>query len=255
LSWSTSSDVHTFLAAAGEFIGAAPVDNTLLLTESAYLVARPVTDALFGWYDTADGEVAGAFLQAPHHPPVLSSMPDQAIASLVDTFNPPYNVDSRLVERFRVARPVIEERSRITLYRLDHLHATAPQPGQARVATPADRDLLVDWFGRLMAGHPHDPTDLEYVVDDPLSYGGITLWEVDGVPTGMAGRSRLIAGMVRLSAQYPSDGDGRSAFVAACAAAAQIARDVLVFGPIPDDADYLSLGFTPVLDRVMLAPA
>jgi hypothetical protein len=59
--------------------------------------------------------------------------------------------------------------------------------------------------------------------------------------------------MVHLSGQYPSDGHGRSAFAAACAKAARVARDVLVFGSTPDDANYLALGFRPVLDRVMLA--
>jgi hypothetical protein len=252
LGWSTSSDAHAFLGAAGRFLSMGPVDNTVLLTESAYLAARPVGDALFGWYETADAEVAGTFLQAPRHVPVLSLMPDDAIESLVDILSPPFNVDGRMVGRFRAVWPQIEERSRITLYRLARLRAVTPQPGRARVAAAADRDLLVDWYGRLMAAHPDDSSDLAYVVDDPLSYGGITLWEVDGVPTAMAGRSRLVAGMVRVGAEYAPDGDSRAAFVAACAMAAQVARDVLVFGPTADDADYLDLGFEPMLNRVTL---
>ena len=72
-----------------------------------------------------------------------------------------------------------------------------------------------------MEAHPDDPSELSYVVDDPIAYGGITLWEVDGVPVAMAGRSRLVAGMVRLGAVYAAhnDADGEAALIAAGQAA------------------------------------
>ena len=104
----------------------------------------------------------------------------------------------------------------------------------------------------MMAASPGDPSDLAYVVDDPLSCGGITLWDVDGVPVAMAGRSRLVAGMVRLGAVFPDDAYGWAAFTAACVQAQLDAQDVLVFAPSPADATYLDLGFVPVLDRVLL---
>jgi hypothetical protein len=74
----------------------------------------------------------------------------------------------------------------------------------------------------------------------------------------MAGRSRLVAGMVRLGAVFAphEEQDGKAAFAAACAAATRIARDVVVFAGADDegtDAAYRELGFRPVLDRVMLA--
>jgi hypothetical protein len=110
----------------------------------------------------------------------------------------------------------------------------------------------VDWYDRMMTASPGDRSDLAYVVDDPLSYGGITLWEVDGVPVAMAGRSRLVAGMVRLGAVYPEDDHGRAAFAAACRRAQERAKDVLVFARSRDDKAYLDLGTVPVLDRVLL---
>jgi hypothetical protein len=260
--WSTSSDVGEFLAAAGDFLTANPVDHTVLLTEAAYLVARPSTaaDQRYGWWQPPGGAVAGAFLQAPRHPVILSTMPGEAVESLVDALDdlPAVGVDGRLVDSVvtawrRRSGTELRQRSRIRLYRLGDLRAPQPQPGQARVATAADRELLVAWFHRLMADHPGDPSDLAYVVDDPISYGGITLWEVGGTPKAMAGRSRLVAGMVRLSAVYaPQDpGDGDAAFVAACMAARRIARDVVVFAQ-ETDTSYQQLGFEPVLDRVML---
>jgi hypothetical protein len=229
------------------------VENTVLLTEAAYLRQQPALGARFGWLDTADG-VAGAFLQAPRHAPVLSPMPDAALESLVDIVAPPFDVDSRMLPSVRRIWGAGRE-SRITLYRLETLRTPASPPGSPRRANEDDRDRLVEWYHQMMAASPGDPSDLDYVVDDPLSYGGITLWEVDGTPVAMAGRSRLVAGMVRLGAVYPDDARGRAAFAAACQKAQQEALHVLVFAPTPDNATYLDLGFVPVLDRVLFGAA
>jgi hypothetical protein len=248
VTWTTTDDVHAFLAAAAEFLAARPVEHTVLLTESAYLAARP-QPASYGWFH-AEGEVAGAFVRAPRHPAVLSLMPGPAALSLVDTLDDgTVDVDARLVPPLLAAG--MTERSRITLYRLGTL--TRPvAAGQARTATAADRNLLLDWYGRLMAANPDDPTDLAYLVDEPLSYGGATLWEVDGVPVAVAGRSRLVAGMVRVGAVYAPDGRGEQAVLAAaCAAAQASARDVLVFGA-RGDTSMARLGFEPALERVVL---
>jgi len=266
VTWSVSRNVHAFLAAAGDFLAAHPVDNTVLLTEAAYLAARPSTstDQLYGWWQPTGGGVEGAFLQAPRHPPILSMMAGEALEPLVDTLSGrlPVGVDGRMVDAVVAAwrrRTGVElrERSRITLYRLGRLRTPALPPGRARTATAADRELLVFWFEQLMRANPGDPSELAYVVDDPISYGGITLWEIDEIPAAMAGRSRLAAGMVRLSAVYsPADDEyADAAFAAACMAAKDVAHDVLVFAPAADivtDIAYQRLGFEPVLQRVML---
>jgi hypothetical protein len=267
VTWSTSSDVRAFLSAAGGFLEADPVAHTVLLTEAAYLAARPHPgdDQRYGWWRPEGGPVQAALLQAPRHPPILSTMPVAALESLVDLMPdlPPVGVDGRLVDSAAAAwrrRGIrLTERSRIRLHRLGDLRAPAPPPGRARVATLADRDLLVSWYERLMAAFPDDPSELAYVVDDPIGYGGITLWEVGCGPVAMAGRSRLVAGMVRMGAVYAPDdhddtrGHGRAALVAACAAVQAVARDVLIFSGSGDDTHH-SLGFEPVLDRVMLGP-
>ncbi|MFC7484714.1 hypothetical protein ACFQX7_38360 [Luedemannella flava] len=162
------------------------------------------------------------------------------------------------MDAWRRGGVALTEQSRVRLYRLDRLRAPMPPPGRPRPADDGDRDLLVSWYEALMAAHPGDPSELAYVVDDPLSYGGIVLWEVDGVPTAMAGRSRVVEGMARLGAVYSVDDPrhGDAAFVAACAAASRIADDVLVFAGAADhtaDAAYRRWGFEPVVDRVLLA--
>lgn len=259
MTWSTTPDVATFLAAAGEFLRTRPVEHTVLLTEAAYLQARPSTaaDQCYGWWSDDSDAVKGAFLQAPGHPPILSMMPTDALGSLpgVLTDATAVGVDGRMTDCviavFKCRRgnaPTI--RSRITLHRLGRFVPPALPPGNARTAGPGDREMLLGWFHRMMAAYPDDPSEAAYVVDDPLSFGGITLWETGGRPRAMAGRSRIVAGMTRLSAVYttgaPSAAD--AAFASACAAADQLAEHVLVFG----EPRYRAWGFEPVLDRVML---
>ncbi|NUO58214.1 MAG: GNAT family N-acetyltransferase [Hamadaea sp.] len=256
MTWSTTTDIDVFLAAAGDFLRTRPVDNTVLLTEAAYLSARPSSapDQLYGWWTGG-----GAFVQAPAHPPVLSDLPAEALAAL--PVRPPFGVDGRLVDTvtavWRRRGGTLRERSRVRLFRLGEFQRPPRVPGIARLATLADRPLLIKWYADLMAAFPGDPSEPAYVVDDPLSFGGMQLWEVDGVPVAMASRSRTVAGMTRLGAVYAPHDDrhGEAVFAAVCEAAREVAHDVLVFAAAGDEAAarrYRELGFVPVLDRVML---
>lgn len=287
--WSTCTDVRVFLAAAGDFLATDPVGHTILLTEAAYLEAttpgggdsaqgrtgvdggaagegvgagkerRPTVgdDRGFGWWADEFGVVGAAFVRAPNHPPVLTLVPDEALPSLVDVLAGVrcLGVDGRDAERVASAwreraGVVLEERFRVALCRLIELRAGVREPGRSRRATQADRELVVGWFHELMAANPGDTSDLAYVIDEPLRYGGLTLWEVDGRPVAMAGRSRVVAGMTRVSASYAPDGDTGAVFAAACAEAARVAEHVLVL--TADVAGHRALGFEKVLDRVTL---
>lgn len=190
---------------------------------------------------------------------MLSPMPADAVESLNDVLGETEIVDVDL-ETAEIVAPVGKTvRSRITLFRLERLIEHEMPLGWARTATLSDRERLLQWYREMMASSPEDPSESEYVVDDPIAFGGITLWVAGGEPVAMAGRSRLIASMVRLGAVYAVDGNkahASAAFAAACRAASEIAVHVLVFAPSSaDDAarEYGALGFRPVLERVMLA--
>ncbi|WP_250008995.1 hypothetical protein [Actinoplanes sp. M2I2] len=359
--WSTSTDVREFLVAAGDFLREDPVGNTLLLSEAAYLEARPTPrNQLYGWWTDVSGAVTAAFLQAPDHSPVLSPVREDVAsreasagsvasdgipaedagslgvspedagslgvsaesagsrgvsaetagsrgvvaegagsrgASVEDASRsaaglrrvvPGDTVDGRIdgggktasgealwglagllpgVTRLSVdarnagdvvaawrgcSGVTLTERSRVTLCRLAAPRLPAPSSGRARRAGPGDRELLVGWFHELMAAKPDDASDLAYVIDDPLDYGGITVWEVDGVPVAMAGRSRVVAGMTRVGATYAPGGDryGQAVFAAACAEAVGVARHVVLL--TTDVAGHAALGFAPVGELVTL---
>ena len=266
MGWTTTGDIHEFVGAAGRYLASGPVDNTVLLTEAAYLTAGPLDpdDQQYGWWRDESDEVTAAFVAAPRHPPVLSPMSRTALDELVDVLPAPraVGVDAMLaddaVESWSRAGTRLVARSRIGLHRLARPVGPPRAAGVARTAVAADRALLDGWFDQMMAAHPEDPSDRAYVVDDPLECGGITLWEVDGRPVAMAGRSRLVAGMVRVGAAFevqPGAGHADAALAVCVAAAASLAEHVLVFVGSDDDAGtHLAreLGFVHVLDRVML---
>lgn len=241
MAWTTTTDVREFLDAAGGFLRSRPVDHTMLLTEAAYLEACPTgRDQLYGWW--AAGPVEGAFLRAPGHAPLVSLLPGAAWEPLAAVLPgvTRLGVDARSVRAATEVWPGLAEQSRVKVCRARPLPVSSP--GRARVATPGDRDLLVAWYHELMAANPGDPSDLAYVVDHPLTYGGLMLWEVDGEPTAMAGRTPVIAGMTRVGASFGVD--AAAALAAVCAEAAAHASDVLTLTTAGDGE--------PLLERVTL---
>jgi GNAT superfamily N-acetyltransferase len=95
-----------------------------------------------------------------------------------------------------------------------------------------------------------------------LGYGGITVWEAGGVPVSVAGRTRVVAGMVRVGPVYtPPEVRGHGYASAATAAVSQAAledglREVVLYTDLANptsNALYQRLGYRPVEDRVVLS--
>lgn len=267
MAWSTTADIEAFSAAAGAFLSSRPVEHSPLLTETDHLLRHPEPDAdqAFGWWTDERGAVAGAFLRAPRHPTFLTAVPEPAVEHLIDLL--PLDrgvgcdvttVDAMLDAGARAGVP-LGPRRRIVIHRLEAQRAVVPTPGAARPARPDDAGLLDGWFDELMAAHPGDPSDRAYVITDPLAEGRIVLWEVDGIPVGMASRSRTVSGMSRVGAAYVPSGDPRvetAVFTAATAAAAVVASDVIVLAATDDRAGVsrlAALGYRAVRERVLLS--
>lgn len=265
--WSTTSDVHEFTAAAGEFLASAPVEHSPLLTEADYLSRRPEPDAdqSYGWWTDDAGAVAGAFLRAPRHPPVLTPLPEDAVHELVTVLPVDdgvgcdvTSVDALLAAWEHRGTP-LGPRHRLVVHRLGTFRPP-PVEGRSRIAEEADGPLLDSWYDALMAANPGDPSDRAYVVADPLADGRIVLWEIEGEPVAMAGRTRVITGMTRVGAVFAPSGDPRvetAVLGAATSAAAQVADDVLVLAARSDRdgvARLAGLGYRAVRERVLLAP-
>jgi RimJ/RimL family protein N-acetyltransferase len=274
VSWQLTDDVEEFSEAAGDFLRSRPVEHTVPLTlvktlrrhgPQAYGPEAPI----FGWYRSADGPVAGACLQTPPFPLLITAAPDLAglAGLLVGRPLPGVNALAGAVDEFAGAWRqhtgaigVAGRRSR--LYRLDVLTPPLPPaPGAPRVADAADRDLLITWMTGFHREIGEDIRDVADTVDEKLPYGGLTLWEVDGVPVSMAGSTRPEAGMIRVLAVYtPPEHRGRGyagavTSVVSRAALDAGAADVVLFTDLANptsNALYQRLGFRPVEDRAIV---
>ncbi|MGW5864582.1 GNAT family N-acetyltransferase [Streptomyces sp. NPDC055239] len=276
-SWQLTSDLDQFLARAGDFLRSDPSTHTTLLSASDNLRTRGLhvygDDApRFGVRTGADGAVEGVFLWTPPHRLSLSPLADRTaaddLAALLSDAGeklPGVGGERETAEEFaraweRRTGATAEVALRDRLYRLGTLTPPEPAPeGAARVAAEADRELLIRWhreFGEALG--ESRVTASEAWADSRIADGGITLWETpDGTPAAMAGRTRRIAGQVRVAPVYtPAALRGRGYAGAATvevsrAALADGADEVLLFADLANPTStglYLRIGYSPVRD-------
>ncbi|MFI9029881.1 GNAT family N-acetyltransferase [Streptomyces sp. NPDC053560] len=245
MDWTTTHDLDTFLTTAGPFLRTRPDAHTLLLGVTATLAAsgpaaygdRPPR---YGWWHGPDGRVDAAFAWTPPRPPLLSPMPDRAAAALLDvlasgpepvggTHGPRAAADAFTAAWERRAGRPARLRTQLTLYRLAEPAPPDPAPrGRARAATAADRDLLVAWWGEFARESDGEQSGHAGSVADRLAYGGLMLWEADGRPSALAGRSRTVAGMARVGPVYTPPELRRNGYAAGATAA--VSRAALASG-------------------------
>jgi len=259
----TTTEVGRFLAETEPFLVADPVANSVLLTEARFWswLSDPVPGARFGWWDDGS-EAHGAFAHIPDHTPICSPLCAASVADLPGELANAtrLGVQARdvaaVTAAWRAQRKVLRTSAQLTLLRLHDLRARALPTGAPRVADASDLPLLRSWFNLFRQRHPNDPSHVEFVVDHPLRQGGVIVWEVRGRPVAMASRTPDVAGMVRMGLAFqPTEGTtyAAAAFDIGCAEAARTAEHVLVLsGTAGSTAAYRTLGFAPVLDRVVL---
>lgn len=276
MSWTITDDLEWYLAEAGDFLRADPAENTvpLVTAESMRVQGSEAGGAppMFGWWKSGAGEVAGACMRTGTYPLLLSPMPDRAVEELVELLAEHkvslqgVNAQDALARTFAVAWEIRTDATSIVkmrqrLYRLDQLNRPTV-PGEPRVATSADRELAEEWyraFGRDTGtlGNPSGSA-----MADKMSYGGIVLWELDGVPVSLGGRTRVVAGMARVAPIYTPPEHRRRGYGAAITAVVTQdaldagAHDVVLFTDVENATSnhvYQRLGFRPISDRLLLA--
>ncbi|BCJ52417.1 N-acetyltransferase [Actinoplanes sp. NBRC 14428] len=269
MAWHLTRDVTEFLAAAGGFLRARPVQNTLLLTVADTVRAHGPHaygpgDPIFGWHDGEDAAV----LRTPPRALLLTDMSPTAAAELATALGedlpsvsgPDAVVDAFLAEWQRVTGRTGEVHGRLRLYRLGDL-VTPAAPGAARVAGAGDRELLVRWMAEFFREIGEEESGIENFVAGRLAYGGMLLWENGGLPVSTASLSRPDAGMVRVQAVYtPREHRGRGYAGAVTAAISRAAREagateVVLFTDLANptsNALYQRLGYEPLEDRTVV---
>jgi len=260
MAWFITGTVGEFLAAAGEFLRADPVRNSVVLTvtESLRLSPPPPVppadpdreEPWFGWWRPPVGQAArgsqgpagAVFLHTPGFPVFVSPTTPRAAAELARDLAAAgrrisgVSADRQAADAFAAAWQARTGQSavvyrRMRLFRLGELAWPRPDletpEGTARLAVPPDAGLVTGWFDAFTreAGDP-PRQDHRAAVGERLGYGGITLWEAGGVPVSLAALTRTVAGMVRVGPVYtPPALRGRGYAGAATAAASQAALD------------------------------
>ena len=293
MSWFITAETREFLAVTGEFLRAEAARNSVVLTVTENLRLNAAAHAesgpggpMFGWWRPPavpgrkdQGPLGAAFMHTPEFPAMLSHMSGQAAAELAGVLAdaghrvPGINASQEVADAFAAAwrdrtGDAVTVHRQMRLFRLGELIRPVPGPeGSARLAAERDRDLLAEWFDAF-AREVGDPprSDNRAAIDDRLGYGGITLWQVGGVPVSIAGLTRVVAGMVRVGSVYtPPAQRGRGYAGAVTAAVSQSAldagvREVVLYTDLANptsNALYQRLGYRPVGDFVELsfAPA
>ena len=272
MAWTLTGDLGEYLAAAGGFLRSDPVQHTIELAAVEQMQVRGLAafgspGPLFGWWRPRDGPVTAAALHTPPYPMLVTPLPAGAAPPLARGLlargRDPGGVNGEQLDSARFAAAWAEltgagfrviRRSR--LYRLGTLTPLDPRPdGAARVATAACRDLLISWMAAFAAETGDSPGPQPGEVDDELSYGGLTVWEADGIPVSAAGVTRI--GPVYTPPGQRRHGYAAAATVAVCQAAMDAgAAGVVLFTDLASAASnglYPRLGYQPVADRVMLS--
>ena len=279
MDWTFTQDVEEFVAVAGGFLSLRPAENTIELG-AADAVRRRGRAAfggsppLFGWWRHSGGPVEGTFLHTPPYPGLLTSGSHadsvrplaEGLAGLgrplpgINAAETAAMAFSAVWQRLTGAGAQVRLRSR--LYRLGELEPPAPAPpGAARVAVAADAGLLEAWLGAFSRELDGIPQPAPGAVADRIGYGGLTLWEKDGVPVSLAGLTRPVGGTVRVGPVYtPAEHRRRGYGAVITAAVSRAALDegataVVLFTDLANPTSnslYQRLGYRPVEDRVVV---
>ena len=218
------NDIKDFLAVAGDFLDADPVNNSVHLTGvDAALQGRLTPITLISLHD--NGTVVGAVTQMEGRPLHVAAMPPAAAPLVVDALRD-REIDEvsgtrDRVEAFRTLwRDGGKELYHLRLYRLEDL--TVPDvPGESRLATPSDDDLITEWwidFWVELDGLPRDEAE-KRAMDSRWMSAGHVLWLVDGVPVSWAGSTSPVGGVSRVGPVYTPPEHRRHGYAAAATAA------------------------------------
>ena len=150
------------------------------------------------------------------------------------------------------------------IYRLERVITPTGVPGSARVATRADRDLLVEWVDAFLAEalERRSPEEAALGVDRSFRTGSRTwyVWE-DGGPVSLAASGGPTPNGIRIGPVYtPPEFRGHGYASAVTAVASQAALDsgrrlVFLFTDLANPTSnkiYQQIGFEPVIDVDLL---
>jgi predicted GNAT family acetyltransferase len=271
-----------FLGAAGDFLVEREAEHNLIFGICATLAADPgyTSDPYLATISTA-GRVVGAAIMTPPSNLVLSCLDEpgssQALAADLDdrrisipAVTGPVETAAQFAEAWCRAHDLTSGR-RIAerAYRLERVVPPDGVPGTVRLATEADRDLLVAWvhaFGKEALDRT-DPDQASAMVDRSFRAGTRTwyLWD-DGGPVSVAATGGPTPNGIRIGPVYTPPDRRRRGYASALTAATSQAeldkgrRFVFLFTDLANPTSnriYQAIGYEPVIDidQVAFVPA
>ncbi|ANZ36124.1 hypothetical protein BBK82_08635 [Lentzea guizhouensis] len=223
------NDIRDFVAVAGEFLDADPVNHSVHLT-AIDAVQRGVRAAatLISLHDN-DGTVVGAVTRVDGRPLHVAAMPPAAAPVVAEALRRQSDTPDLTevtgpkdrVDAFRASwRDGGRETYVLRLYRLGEL-VVPDVPGESRLATPADDDLVTRWWVEFVA--ELDGVDRDHAerraADSRWMSAGHVLWLVDGVPVSWAASTTPVGGVSRVGPVYTPPDHRRHGYAAAATAA------------------------------------
>lgn len=214
------------LKLANDFLLSQPVLHNLILSLLHFRVKQPAVGRY--WVASRDGQAVGVVFQSPVTvPALLTPMAAEVVNALVDAIAdqgfdlPGVSGDAATAALF--AGRWSERRKRaavpfqgMRLYELSELESPVDVSGALRLATPADRLLMIGWV-RAYETEVQEPSagDPERLVDRWMSAGQLWVWE-DSDPVSMAVSRDAVAGVVRVSGVFTPPDRRRRSYAAAC---------------------------------------
>jgi predicted GNAT family acetyltransferase len=179
------------------------------------------------------GGVVGAAMHTPPYHLFLPRLPARVASQIADRLAA---ADRRLPGVIGEAHAVAEfagvwaertdstssSQTRMRMYRLQRLAPPVGVSGVARLAGPAERHLLIEWFEHFSAEAHPDRTEeaAATTVERGLVAGQLWLWWEGGTPVSVAGRSAPAAGVARIGPVYTPPEHRRHGYGTAVTAAA-----------------------------------
>lgn len=223
------------------FLTARPVEHNVLATVAGHLEPSIERDApLFAWLEAnGSGEVVGAVLRTPPRNLLASTMSKAAADALMPKLlevdpglpgvNGPEPAASYLADAWRrYAGGTVEPAMSQAIYWLAEVTDPVRRPsGHCRLATAAERDLMVEWAHAFCREAGAPALELEVSVERRLREGRLFVWE-DREAVSMVGTGPPVAGVVRLGPVYTPPENRRLGF--ASALVAEVSRRALASG-------------------------
>ena len=267
-------DVHRFYAQAEDYLLTHEAHHNLIFGICTRLMEQPEYAAqppYFALVHEAGAIVAAALMTPPHNLVLALARVDAAlklIAADVRAFLPPPGVLGPQHESLTFAR-IWQERTgqpyhlakAERIYQLERVIPPRPVTGSLRVATEADRELLIDWFyafGVEALQEDEDRAGQARNVDLRLRSPAVAnyFWE-DGRPVSFTGALRGTPHGARIGPVYtPPAWRGRG-YASACVAAvsqvmlAEGRRFCFLFTDLANPTSnhiYQEIGYRPVAD-------